>query len=158
MILCSLLTIVMICCAKSDLVKDYFQSHGMTYPADSAGVSLLDIKYSGIDRKEMQSEGAHDLIEDGLTFIKYYFEIEAVQDLVPGAEAIVADSPVFFRGESGEVGLMVKVTAYGEGKPGGMIKRPVEWIGEKKKFWKIENFAYFNREGLSDWQFGGWVY
>lgn len=153
-----LMIFALISCSRNDIVKEYFESHGMSWPADVSGVSLWGIEFSAIEREELTAPGARDFIEGGIVFIKEYFLKEKVKVLVPGTKAIVVSKPVLFRDESGEVGLMVKVTAYGEGEPGSMIKLSVEWIGEKKRFWKIENFAYFNRDGMYDWKFGGWVY
>lgn len=157
-ILYILMILVPVSCSGNDIVEEYFESHGMSCPADVAGVSLLGLELSGIERDELTAPGARDFIEDGIIFIKDYFLKEKVKVLVPGTKAVVVSKPVLFRDESEEVGLMVRVIAYGEGEPGIEIKLPVQWIGEKKKFWKIENFAYFNRDGMYHWQFGGWVY
>jgi hypothetical protein len=153
-----IMIIALLSCSRNDIVREYFESHGMSYPVDVSGVSLWGIELSGVERDELTVPGGRDFIEGGIVFIKDYFLKEKVKVLVPGTKAIVVNKPVFFRDESEEVGLMVRVIAYGEGKPGSAIKLQVEWIGEKKRFWKIENFAYFNRDGMYRWQFGGWVY
>ncbi len=91
-------------------------------------------------------------------FVKEYFQNGKIQNHVPGAYALELRDPVLYRDENGGVGLMVKVVAYGEGEPGSKMRRPVEWVGTDKLFWKVENFAYFNQNELYKWHFGGWVY
>ncbi len=149
---------VLVSCSGNDGINDYFQTHGMTYPVDVSGVSLLGIQYSGIGEDELSEPGARDFVEGGIVFSKDFFLKQNIQAVIPGVKAAVVSKPVLFRGELEEVGLMVKVVAYGEGEPGSVIKLPVEWIGDKKDFWKIENYAYFNRSGSFKWQHGGWVY
>ncbi len=149
---------VLVSCSNSDIVNEYFESHGISYPVDVTGVSLWGIKYSGINEDELTQSGAREFIEEGLGFIKEFFLSQNVQAIVPGVKAIVVSKPVLFRGESEEVGIMVKIEAYGEGIPGSAIEIPVEWIGEKKRFWKKVNFAYFNRDGSYKWKHGGWVF
>ncbi|GBD96060.1 MAG TPA: hypothetical protein ENG83_15095 [Nitrospirae bacterium] len=155
-ILCALTLIIS--CTQGNVVKEYFQFHGMDYPADVSGVALLSIDYVGIERDELLAPGAREFIEEGIIFIKGYFQKESVQTILPGVKAVVVSKPVLFRGDSGGVGLMVKVTGFGTGKPGNEVMTPVEWIGDDRRFWKAENFAYFNRNEFYKWQYGGWVY
>ncbi len=91
-------------------------------------------------------------------FAKRYFQSQDIQTLIPGVRAIVLSKPVLFRDDSGEVGLMVKVTEYGAGKPGSKIKLPIEWVGSGKRLWRVENFVYFSRNGYQEWHYSGWVY
>jgi hypothetical protein len=91
-------------------------------------------------------------------YIKGYLQNEDISMLIPGVQALVVSKPVLYRNEKEEVGLMVKIDAFGSGEPGDKIKRPVHWLGTDKKLWKIENFAYFHRNELYQWQIGGWVY
>lgn len=145
-------------CAQENIVKEYFQLHGMDYPADVSGVALLSVNYAGIERDELLAPGAREFIEEGIIFIKGYFQKESAQTLMPGVNAVVVSRPALFRADSGEVGLMVKVTGYGTGKPGSKVNMPVEWVGDDNRFWKTENFAYFNRNEFYKWRYGGWVY
>ncbi len=154
----TVLLFIIVSCSKNDIVNEYFESHGISYPVDVTAVSLWGIEYSGIEKDELTQPGARDFIEDGIVFIKDFFLRQNVQAIVPGVKAIVVSKPVLFRGESEEVGIMVKIEAYGEGEPGSAIELPVEWLGEKKRFWKKENYAYFNRNGSYKWEHSGWVF
>ncbi len=145
-------------CSGNDSAREYVESHGFSYPSDISGVSLLSIKYSGVGDDELEVSGAREFIQEGLASIKAHFHKKDFDKYTPYIDAIIVSSPVLFRGESEEVGLMVKVTAYGAGKPGNNMKLPVEWIGKDKQLWKTENFAYFNRQGLDTWRHAGWVY
>jgi len=153
-----LLLFVMISCSGSDHVKEYFNSHGMSYPADVNGVSMLGVTYAGVEQEELSAEGARDFIGSGIAYVKIFFEKRGIKSLVPGADAVIVEKPVLYRGDSEDIGLMVRVTAFGQGEPGPEVKLPVEWVGKEKKFWKIVNFAYFVRKGFYDWELGGWVY
>jgi hypothetical protein len=150
--------IVLLSCSADDLVKEYFQSHEMTYPADVSGIELMGIKYIGLKRDELQSEEAREFVQEGIMAAKEYFMKEAVGSIMPGVSAIIISRPVLFRDESGEAGLMVTVTGFGTGTPDSMIKPQVERMGKDKMVWKAVNFAYFNRNEFYKWQFGGWVY
>ncbi|MBI5409302.1 MAG: hypothetical protein HZA14_08050 [Nitrospirae bacterium] len=130
----------------------------MTYPVDVSGVTVGDCDYAGISREEMLAEGAREYVEEGIMFVKEYFTNKEIKSLMPGVEAIAVGKPVLYREESGKVGLMVKVTGYGAGEPDRGIKLPVERLGTKKQMWKAENFAYFNRNELYQWQYGGWLH
>ncbi|MEW6599921.1 MAG: hypothetical protein AB1499_03035 [Nitrospirota bacterium] len=145
-------------CTADDPVREYFQSHEMTYPADVSGIEMLGIRYVGITRDELTSDEARDFVQDGVMSAKEFFMKEDAGSLMPGITAVIAESPVLFRDENAAVGLMVKVTGYGKGKPDNRIGLQVEWMGKDKRIWKVINFAYFNRNELYNWQFGGWVY
>ncbi len=159
--LCAVTIFFLISCSQQNVVEEYFQNHGMSYPVDVSGITLWSIEYAGIEEDELLVPGARGFVENGIIFAKEYFLNEEIQTHLPGAHAIVVSKPVLFRDESGDVGLMVKVIAYGEGeagKAGNKIRRPIEWVRSDKRFWKIENFAYFNQDELYKWQYGGWVY
>ena len=145
-------------CSVNDPVEEYFRSHGMEYPADVAGIALLSINYSGIERDELLEPGAREFVKDGIMFVKEYFKQQDAESLIPGIHAVIVSKPVLFRDKSGEVGLMVTVTGFGTGNAGSKIRIKTEWVGKNKRFWKAENFAYFNRNDFYRWQFGGWVY
>lgn len=130
----------------------------MTYPADVTGVELLGIKYIGIKRDELASAEAREFVEEGIMFVKEYFQEENVESLMPGIAAIIVSKPVLFKDESGEAGLMVSVSGFGTGALDSRIKLKVERMGKDKSLWKVGNFAYFNRNEFYKWQFGGWVY
>ena len=91
-------------------------------------------------------------------FAKEYFMKEDVGSIMPGISAITVSRPVLFRDDTGEAGLMVTVTGFGTGTPDSKIRIQVEWMGRDKQVWKVINFAYFNRNDIYKWQFGGWVY
>ena len=145
-------------CSRSDAVKEYFQAHGMEYPADASGVGMTGIQYIGIARDELEPLDARDFIEQGIMYAKVYLKRKGVQTLMPGVEAIVVEKPVFFRDEAGGVGLMVTVHGFGTATPAKEKGLEIEWIGRDRDLWKVENFAYFNRNDFYKWQFGGWVY
>ncbi|MBI5666069.1 MAG: hypothetical protein HZC49_13425 [Nitrospirae bacterium] len=145
-------------CSGDDSVKEYFQSHEMTYPADVSGVELLGIRYIGIKREELASEGAREFVQEGIVFAKEYFMKEDVGSIMQGISAVIVNSPVLFRDESGAAGLMVTVTGFGTGAPDSKTGLQVERMGKDKHVWKVKNFAYFNRDEFYNWQFGGWVY
>jgi len=146
-------------CSQQNVVEEYFQSHGMSYPIDASGMTVLDVEYVGIEEGELLAPGAREHVKSGITFTKKYFQSQDLQRLIPGARAIALNSPVFFRDESGSVGLMVKVTAYGQGKPNDKNSPPVKWLGSDRQLWRKENFAYFSWDyGYRKWSFNGWVY
>lgn len=150
--------LLFISCFESNHAKEYFEMHGMNYPVDVSRLSLLGIEYSGIEKDEVLVEGAREFIEEGIIFAKSYFMKTGVKSIVPDAAALTVDKPVLFRNKDGEAGLMVRISAFGSGDPGNTLNMPVEWIGENKKLWKVENFAYFNRNELYNWQYGGLVF
>ena len=152
------LPVLLSSCLADDQVREYFQSHGMAYPADVSGIGLSGIDYIGIERDELSTPEAREFVEEGIMFAKEYFMKEEVKSIMPGINAIVVSKPVLFRDGSGKAGLMVKVTGFGAGEPDSKMKPEIEWIGKDKGFWKVENFAYFNRNDFYKWQFGGWVY
>jgi len=154
----SALPIVLSSCLADDPVREYFESHGMEYPADVSGVVLMGIRYAGIDRDELLEPGARDFVGEGILFVKGYFEKADVPSLIPGVNAVIVKRPVLYRDESGEVGLMVTVEGFGSGDPEGKTRLVVKWAGKDRRFWKVENFAYFNRSDFYTWKFGGWVY
>jgi hypothetical protein len=145
-------------CSANDPVREYFQSHEMTYPADVSGIDFLGIKYVGIKRDELTSAEAREFVEEGIICAKDYFMKEDVRSILPGISAVIAGSPVLFRDESGGAGLMVTVIGFGTGTPDNKSGLQVERMGRDKQVWKVINFAYFNRNELYKWQFGGWVY
>jgi hypothetical protein len=145
-------------CPAYDPVREYFQTHGMTYPADVSGIGLLGIDYIGIERDELSSPEAREFVEEGIMFAKEYFVKEDMESIMPGISAIIVSKPVLFRDGSGKAGLMVTVTGFGAGEPDSKMKLEIEWVGKDRSFWKVQNFAYFNRNEFYKWQFGGWVY
>lgn len=150
--------ILLFSCSSNDPVREYFQSHEMTYPADVSGIDLMDIRYVGIRRDELTSAEARDFIEDVVMFSKEYFVKEDVGSIMPGVNAVIVSRPVLFRDEFGEAGLMVTVTGFGTGTPDSKVRHRLEWMGKDKRLWKVINFAYFNRNDSYKWQFGGWVF
>jgi hypothetical protein len=145
-------------CSGNDPVREYFQSHEMTYPADVSGIELLGMKYIGIKRDELTSAEAREFVEEGIIYAKEYFMKEDVGSIMPGISAVIVSRPVLFRDQSGEAGLMVTVTGFGTGTPDSKFRLQVERMGKDKLVWKAINFAYFNRNEFYRWQFGGWVY
>ncbi len=157
-ILSSAVLVLLSSCSGNDPVKEYFQSHEMTYPADVSGIDLLGIKYVGIKKDELISEEAREFVLEGVMYAKEYFTKEDLGSIIPGINAVIVNGPVLFRNDSREVGLMVTVTGYGTGTPDSKIRLQVERMGKDKQIWKVINFAYFNRNEFYKWQFGGWVY
>ncbi len=150
--------VFLISCARQDVVKEHFQTHGMSYPLDTAGVTLFEVEYAGIEEKELLEPGAREYVEEGIMSVKEYFKRQDIQGYLPGARAIVISKPVLFRDESGDVGLMVKVTAYGQDKPKDKTGLQIEWVGSDKQIWRAENFAYFYRDDYQNWQYKGSIY
>ncbi len=150
--------VLLFSCSSNDPVKEYFHSHEMTYPADVSGIELLGIKYVGIKRDELLSAEAREFVGEGIMCAKEYFMNEDVGSIIPGISAVIISRPVLFRDESGEAGLMVTVTGFGTGTPDSKIRLQVEHMGKDRQVWKVINFAYFNRNEIYKWQFGGWVY
>ncbi len=140
------------------MVKEYFDTHGMNYPVDVIGISLLGIDYAGIESEEMTEPGARDFVEDGIMFIKMDLQKQNPGIFMHGAAGIKADKTVFYRTETGDVGLMVRVTGYGQGEPSKEIESRIEWVDLKERFWKYENYAYYIRNELYMWEFGGWLF
>lgn len=130
----------------------------MTYPADVSGIEMLGINYIGIKRDELATEEARRFVQEGIMFAKEYFMQEDVRTIMPEIDAITVGRPVLFRDDTGVAGLMVTVTGFGTGTPDSKIRLQVERMGKDKLVWKVINFAYFNRNELYKWQFGGWVY
>lgn len=145
-------------CSDNDPVREYFQSHEMTYPADVSGVESPDMNYVGIKREELISDEAREFVEEGIMCAREYFMKDDAGSIMPGISAVIVSRPVLFRDESGETGLMVMVTGFGAGTPDSRVKLQVERMGKDKYLWKVINFAYFNRNDIYKWQFGGWVY
>lgn len=150
--------LILTSCLWQNTVEEHFKNHGMSYPLEVSGVTLWNVKYAGIKEEELSAPGAREYIESGIMFIKEYFKRRDFKILVPGAEAIALDKPVLFRDEAGDVGLMVKLTAYGTVKPDGKTGLTVEWIGAGKRLWKAENFAYFRQNDIYKWEYYGLVY
>ncbi len=147
----------LVSCSGDRNVREYFRDHGMSYPVDVSGVSLWRIEYAGIADDEMSGPEVRAYVEGGLAFMKEYFRSNDVDSLVPGAAAVVVNKPVLYRNESGDVGLMVRMTAYGTGEPDGKIRASAELLGSGTKLWRVENYAYFFRNDLYRWQYGGLV-
>ena len=140
------------------MVKEYFELHGMNYPVDVVGVSLFGIKYAGIEGDEMTAPGAKEFVEEGIMFIKQDLQKQNPAIFMHGAAGIKADKAVLYRAETEDVGLMVRITGYGQGEPAKEIESRVEWVGLKERFWKYENYAYYVRNELYMWEFGGWLF
>ena len=145
-------------CSREDVVKGYFQDHGMSYPVDTSGISLWSIDFVNIEEDEALTPEAREYVESGLIFVKEYFQEVDIGTLVIGADAIMLSKPVLYRSESGDVGLMIKFTAYGTDKPDAAMDLPVKRVGADKRFWRVENFAYFSKNEYYKWQYGGMVY
>jgi hypothetical protein len=145
-------------CSRQDLVAGYFHDHGLTYPVDSSGLGIFGVEYVGIEEDEISAEGARDFVESGIVHVKGYFKKQKAGAIVKGAEGIVIEKPVLYRSEKGDVGIMVKVTAYGTGEPEGKLLNRLSFMGTDKQMWKTQNFAYFFRNEFYKWQFGGMVY
>lgn len=150
--------ILMGACTGTDPVKEYFQTHGRSFPVEVAGLSVLSLKYSGVTDDELMSSGAREYIQEGLLSIREYFKRKEFGKYDQYVDAIIVSTPVLFREGSEDVGLMVKVIAYGSGEPDSNMILPVEWVGKDNKLWKVVNFAYFNRRGIDMWQHSGWLY
>lgn len=145
-------------CSRNETVKEYFDSHGMNFPVDVVGISLLGINYAGIEQDELTEPGAREFVEEGLQFVRLDLRNQTPRVFMHGAAAIKADKVVLYRAESGEVGLMVRVTGYGQGNPSKELLSKIEWVGRKELFWKYENYAYYVRNELYMWEFGGWLF
>ena len=130
----------------------------MNYPVDVVGISLFSIDYAGIESDELLAPGAKEFVEEGLMFIKLDLQKQNPGIFMHGAAGIKADKAVFYRAETGEVGLMVRVTGYGQGEPAKEIEPKIKWVGLKERFWKYENYAYYIRNELYMWEFGGWLF
>jgi hypothetical protein len=130
----------------------------MSYPVDVSGVSIFAVNYVGIEEEELMAAGAREFVQAGVTFIKGHFERVSVKVLIPGTIAMTVDKPVIYRGDTEDVGLMVKLTAYGSDIHDDRLKLPVEWVVKDNNLWKVVNYAYFTRRGLYDWQYGGLVF
>ncbi len=138
--------------------KEYFESHALTYPVDVSGVSIFAVTYVGIEENELMADGAREFVQEGMTFIKGYLQKAPVKVLIPGAVAMTVDKPVLYRADTEDVGLMVRLNAYGSGDRDNGLTLPVEWVVKDYQLWKVVNFAYFTRRGLYDWQYGGLVF
>ena len=130
----------------------------MNYPVDVVGISLFGIKYAGIEGDEMTAPGAKEFVEEGIMFIKQDLQRQKPAILMHGAAGIKADKAVLYRAEGVDVGLMVRITGYGQGEPAKDIEPRIEWVGLKERFWKYENYAYYIRNELYMWEFGGWLF
>lgn len=163
LLLVSLLTSILaiflfISCSRNEIVKEYFNSHGMDYPVDVFGISLLSIDYAGIERDEFSAPGAKEFVGEGIMFIKLDLQKQHPGIFMHAAAGIKADKAVLYRAETGDVGLMVRVTGYGQGEPVKEIEHRIEWVGIEDRFWKYENYVYYVRNELYMWEFGGWVF
>ncbi len=138
--------------------REYFEMHGMDFPADVSGVSLFGLYFSGIGKDELMEPGAREFVTEGIGFAKAYLLKHGLTRISHGVSAIAADKAVLYRDESGKIGLMVRVTAFGSGEPDSSLDIPITWIGDKNRLWKYRNFAYFVRNSLYNWQYGGVVF
>ena len=145
-------------CSQQNVPKEYFESHGISYPVDVSGVSLFAVNYAGIEEDELMAPGAREFVQEGMAFIKGHFQKASVKVLIPGTVAMTVDKPVLYRGDTEDVGLMVRLTAYGSGEQDAKLKLPLEWVVKDNHLWKVVNFAYFSRRGLYEWQYGGLVF
>jgi hypothetical protein len=154
-----ILTLIpVISCSRQKIVEEHFKDHGLTYPVDSSGLSLLNMEYVGIKKDELSVPEAREYIAVGLVSIKDYFHQREIRDYIPGAYAVVVSRPVLYRDNSENAGLMVRVTAFGAGQPGAETKGIVTLPDMNRNLWTAENFAYFFRNDLYQWEFGGMVY
>jgi hypothetical protein len=154
-----ILTLIpVISCSQQKIVEEHFKDHGLTYPVDSSGLSLLNMEYVGIGDDEPRATGAREYIQEGMVFIKDYFHQREILDYIPGAYAVVVSRPVLYRDNSENVGLMVRVAAFGAGQPGAETKGIVTLLDMNRNLWTTENFAYFFRNDLYQWEYGGMVY
>jgi hypothetical protein len=149
---------LLVSCSKDEMVKEYFDSHGMNYPVDVVGISLFGLDYAGIESDEMTAPGAREFVEEGIMFIKQDLQKQNPAIFMNGAAGIKADKAVLYRAETEDVGLMVRITGYGQGEPAKEIESRIEWVGLKERFWKYENYAYYVRNELYMWEFGGWLF
>jgi hypothetical protein len=146
-------------CASQNHVEEYFISHGYTYPVDISGLSVLNTQYANIDKKELLGEGAREFIGSGIIFSRGFFLKKSPDEVVSGAKAFIVSHPVFYRDSSGDIGLMVRTEAYGEGKPDEDVRLDIEQLSADKTLWKAVNFAYFGHDyTFRRWEFRGWVY
>ncbi len=145
-------------CSNQNVPKEYFESHGMSYPVDVSGVSIFAVKYVGIKEEELMADGAREYVQEGMAFIKGHFKRNGVEAFIPGSLAMTVDKPVLYRAESEDVGLMVRLTAYGSGEQDEKSSIALEWVVKDNNLWKSVNFAYFTRRGLYEWQYGGLVF
>jgi hypothetical protein len=147
-----------ISCSQQNIVEEHFRDHGLSYPVDSSELSLLDMEYVGIKEDELKYPGAKKYIEEGIVFIKDNFKQRKIREYMPGTYAAVLSKPLLYRDDTGDVGLMVSVTAFGAGQPGAETKGIVNVLDMNRKLWSAENFAYFFRNSLYQWEYGGMVY
>jgi hypothetical protein len=145
-------------CSRNKMVKEYFELHGMNYPVDVVGISLFGLDYVGIESDELTAPDAKEFVEEGIMFIKHDLQKQNPVIFMNGAAGIKADKAVLYRAETEDVGLMIRITGYGQGEPAKEIKPRIEWVGLKERFWKYENYAYYVRNELYMWEFGGWLF
>jgi hypothetical protein len=111
-----------------------------------------------IEDDELKSPGARQYIKEGIVFIKDYFKQRKISDYMPDTYAAVLSKPVLYRDNSENAGLMVRVTAFGAGQPGAETKGIFTLPDMNRNLWTAENFAYFFRNDLYQWEYGGMVY
>jgi hypothetical protein len=150
--------VALFACSQKISVEEHFHNHGLTYPVDSSGISMRSIDFVGIDEGELSAPGAREYVQKGIAYAKEYFNWNKIHNYIPGADGVVMSQPVLFRDESGDVGLMVKVTAFGLGKPYEQTKGKINWLGSDKTLWSLDNFVYFIRRDFLNWEYKGWVY
>jgi hypothetical protein len=112
-LLCVFSIYILTSCSRQNPVEEYFRNHELSYPADVSGVSKWGIEYVNIEKDELLAPGAQEFVESGLVYIKGYLQNEDISMLIPGVQALVVSKPVLYRNEKEEVGLMVKIDAFG---------------------------------------------
>jgi hypothetical protein len=152
------MVILLIACSRERVVKEHFKNHRLSYPVDSSGLGIWEIEYVGIEEYELSAPGAREFVEEGILYATEYFGKKKIHRFISGATAVVLNKPVLYKDEKGDVGIMVKVTAFGAGKPGAIVKGTFRWIGSDRKLWSVENFAYFSQNDLYRWEYKGMVY
>ncbi len=145
-------------CSQERAVKEHFHNHGLFYPVDNSGIGLWNIQYIGIGKEELSAPGAREFVERGVQFSKEFFVRNKIQNYIPGSVAVILSRPVLFKDDAGKVGLMVEVTAFGSAEPPDTISDTMRWLGSDRELWSVENFAYFGRNDLYQWEYKGMVF
>lgn len=145
----------LVSCSR-DGVRDYFRSHGMSYPVDSSGISVPDCRYVDISGEKMAPGEAQGYIEDAVAFARIYFQGRSAESLLEGAEGVVISNPVLYRNPEGSIGLMVRMSGYSAGTPPENYRTEAEAVGTDKQFWRMRDYAYFYIED-DRWLYGGLV-
>jgi hypothetical protein len=120
-ILSVLIITLFLTCSQERAVKEHFQTHGLFYPVDSSGVSLLNVEYINFERDELSAPGAREFVEEGVLFTKEFFVRNKIHNYISGSTAVVLSKPVLFKDETGTVGFMIEVTAFGGTMPSDTV-------------------------------------